>query len=355
MNATRVRLGTRLRADAEGELTEWPSWLLSVWIVLVALTVLEALGELHGIGGPSALYQDWIPDAVLAAAAVLVFARAAFEPVARRAWLLFGCGMALWCVGSISWSVVYGSSPNPPYPTFADALWLLWYPLMAAGLVFLVRVRFRRFEVHRWMEGIGVVLMALAVGFGLVVQPLADRTSHSWLATVVNFSYPVLDILLIGALLGIYSLLDWRPDAMWVFVGLGIAACACADAAFAVQQARGVPESGHYDFVWTLGALFIAYSAWVRSPTVHDDDRQVAGMRAIALVLIAQALAIGIQVIAIFKEIGKSERVVTTIVLLVASVEIVLTRPKANAEKDTVPSVPSAQAGDLPASDENTG
>jgi predicted branched-subunit amino acid permease len=142
---------------------------------------------------------------------------------------------------------------------------------------------------------------------------------------------------------------------MWVFVGLGIAACACADAAFAVQQARGVPESGHYDFVWTLGALFIAYSAWVRSPTVHDDDRQVAGMRAIALVLIAQALAIGIQVIAIFKEIGKSERVVTTIVLLVASVEIVLTRPKANAEKDTVPSVPSAQAGDLPASDENTG
>jgi diguanylate cyclase len=231
MTAPRVRLGTRLRVDAEGELTEGPSWLLPVWIVLITLTALEALGELQWIGGPSALYQRWIPDAVLVAAALLVFARAGYEPVARRAWLFFGFAMALWCAGSISWSVVYGSQPNPPYPTFADALWLLWYPLMVVGLVFLVRVHFRRFEVHRWMDGIAVVLMVLVVGFGLVVQPLADHSSDSWMATVVDFSYPVLDILLIGALLGIYGLLGWRPDAMWIFVGMGIAACAGADAA----------------------------------------------------------------------------------------------------------------------------
>lgn len=346
MSTPRIRVGARRRVDVDGELTEWPPWLLPVWVVLVALTALEALGELQWIGGSLALYQRWIPNVVLAAAALLVFARAAFEPVARRAWLCFGFAMALWCVGSISWTVVYGSQANPPYPTFADVLWLLWYPLMAAGLVFLVRVRFRTFEVHRWIEGIGVVLMALAVGFGLVVQPLADQTTHTHLATVVDFSYPVLDILLIGALLGIYGLLGWRPDAMWIFVGLGIAACAGADAAFAVQQARGVAESSHYDFVWTLGALFIAYSAWVRSPTVHDDEHQVAGMRAIALVLLAQALAVAIQLIALFKEIGKSERIVTAIVLLIASVEIVLTRPKAGASgagKGSEASLPVAE------------
>jgi hypothetical protein len=350
MTSPRVRLTNHLRVDAEGELTEGPSWLLPVWIVLVAMTALEALNELQWLGGPSSLYQSWIPDAVLLAAALLVFARAAYEPVARRAWLFFGCAMALWAAGSISWSVVYGSQPNPPYPTFADALWLLWYPLMAAGLVFLVRVRFRRFEVHRWMDGIAVVLMVLVVGFGLVIQPLADHSAHSWTATIVDFSYPVLDILLVGALLGIYGLLGWRPDAMWIFVGLGVAACASADAAFAVQQARGVGQSGHYDFVWTLGALFIAYAAWVRSPTVHKEDQQVSGMRAIALALIAQAIAIAIQVIAIFREIGKSERVVTAIVLIVASVEIVLTRPRADADQSTSTSSPAV---DAPAPDDN--
>ena len=211
------------------------------------------------------------------AATALIFARAVFEPVARRAWVSFGCAMAAWCAGTILWSVVYGGVAHPPYPTFADALWLLWYPLMAAGMVFLIRVRFRNFEVHRWMDGIAVMLMVLVVGFGLVVQPLAEEAANSNLATVVDWSYPVLDVLLIGALLGVYGLLGWRPDAMWIFIGLGIVACTCADAAFAVQQAHGVVERGHYDFVWTLGALFVAYAAWVRAPTVHDDDRPVTG------------------------------------------------------------------------------
>ncbi len=51
-------------------------------------------------------------------------------------------------------------------------------------------------------------------------------------------------------------------------------------------------------------------------------------MRAVALALFAQALAIGIQIYAVFREIGRSERIVTIVVLVVASVQIILTRPK---------------------------
>jgi diguanylate cyclase len=347
-----VRLASDFQVDAEGELTDSPAWLLAVWAVLLTLTALEALDEFGWIGGPAVVYQRGIHDFVLAAATVLIFVRAAIEPVARRAWLSFAAAMALWCAGTIAWSVAYGGEANPPYPTFADALWLLWYPFMAAGMVFLIRVRFRTFEIHRWLDGIAVMMIVLVAGFGLVVQPLADQSTHSWLATVVDFAYPVLDVLLIGTLLGIYGLLGWRPDAMWIFVGLGIAASACADAAFAVEQARGVAESGHYDFVWTLGALFIAFAAWVRAPTVHDEGRHVTGLRAIALALIAQALAIAIQIVAVFKEIGKSERVVTALVLVVASIQIILTRPRANSGKDAVV---SAQAVDRTSSGDGPG
>ena len=161
--------------DPEGELRDTPSWLLAAWVVLLALTALEALDELHSIGGPPALYQRGVHDSVLVAATLLIFAHAAVEPIARLAWLSFGCAMAFWCVGTISWSVAYGSQLNPPYPTFADGFWLLWYPLMVLGMVILVRVRFKRFEVHRWMDGIAVMLLVLVAGFGLVVQPLADQ------------------------------------------------------------------------------------------------------------------------------------------------------------------------------------
>jgi hypothetical protein len=351
MPTPNLRRRIRLRVDADGELTNWPPWLLAAWVVLLALTVLEAVDELGWIGGPSSFFQVGVHDAVLVAATALIFARAIFEPVARRAWLSFGCAMAAWCAGTILWSVFYGGVAHPPYPTFADVLWLLWYPLMAFGMVILIRVRFRTFEVHRWMDGIAVTLIALVAGFGLVVQPLADEAAHSTLATVVDWGYPVLDVLLIGALLGVYGLLGWRPDAMWIFIGLGIAACTCADAAFAVQESRGVVESGHYDFVWTLGALFIAYAAWVRSPTVHDDDRQVTGMRAIALALIAQAIAIAIQIVAVFRELGKSERIVTALVLVFASVQIILTRPKADTKESGSGSGPATteESAELPA------
>jgi hypothetical protein len=145
----------------------------------------------------------------------------------------------------------------------------------------------------------------------------------------VDFSYPVFDVLMIGAILGVYGLLGWRPDAMWLLIGLAVATMAAADAAFAIQQARGVANDGHYAFVWTVGALAVALAAWVRAPDTAVEDRPVTGLRAIALALVAQALAIGIQIYAVFHEVGKSERIVTAVVLVVASVQIILTRPRA--------------------------
>ena len=321
------------RVDAEGELVDAPVGLRWAWAVLAALVAVEAAGDLGWIGGPSSLYALWLQDALLAASAALMFARAGFEPVARRAWLAFGGAMAVWCLGSVLWSLVYGSRPNPPYPTFADVFWLAWYPLMAAGILYLIRVRFARFELHRWLDGIAVTLIVLVAGFALVVQPAAEHSSDTRLATFVDFSYPVLDVLLIGALLGVYGLLGWKPDRMWLLTGLGILSMTVADAAFAVQQARGVAQGDRYDFIWTLGALLIAYAAWVPAPDGPEAHQQVTGMRAIALALIAQALAIGIQIYAIFEEVGKSERVVTIIVLLVASVQIILTRPRPETDR----------------------
>ena len=330
MDRIRGRRATSHPVDAEGELVDSPTSLRYLWLVIVVLVGLEVAGELRVVGGPTRLYRFWLHDLLLAGAAALMLARAWYEPIGRRAWTAFGLATAVWCVGSVAWSVVYGDTAHPPYPTVADVLWLLWYPLTGAGIVLLIRVRFRRFELHRWLDGIAVTLLVLVVGFALVIQPVAEHSAHGWLATVVDFSYPVLDILLIGAVLGVYGLLGWRPDAMWVLIGMGILAMTVADAVFAVQQARSTATGDRYDYVWTLGAMLIAYAGWVPSSVDADGHQQVTGVRAIALALLAQVLAIGIQVYALFEEVGKSERIVTVIVLVVASVQIVLSRPRAD-------------------------
>ena len=140
----------------------------------------------------------------------------------------------------------------------------------------------------------------------------------------------MLDVLLIGAILGVYGLLGWRPDTMWVLVGLAVVSTSVADAVFAIQEAdaRAVVSADSYNFIWTAGALLLALAAWARAPEADENAAAVVGMRAIALALFAQALAIGIQIYAIFHEVGKSERIVTIVVLVVASVQIILTRPR---------------------------
>ena len=325
-------LGTRRRGqprvDAEGELFSAPALLSYVWLVLVVLTILEAADELFGIIGPVWIYAVWVHDLILLTCTVLVLGRTTFEPTTRRAWLAFGMALAVWCIGSIAWSVAYGARAVAPYPTFADIFWLLWYPLMAVGIYYLIRVRVPQFELHRWMDGIAATLVVLAVGFALVVQPAAEHTSQSLLATMVDFTYPVLDVLLIGAILGVYGLLGWRPDTMWLLVGLSVLTMSVADAVSAVQEAHSVVNDNHYAFMWTVGALLIALAAWVRTPGAVTDAERVTGMRAIALALFAQALAMGIQIYAVFREVGKSERIVTVVVLVVASVQIILTRPR---------------------------
>jgi diguanylate cyclase len=328
LGTLRVALPGR-KVDEEGQLLSVPLPLNFVWLVLGVLTVLEAINDIFNVGGPSWLYGNWVHNAVLGMCAVLVLARAAFEPVARKAWLAFGIGLLLWFIGSGAWDLFYSGQSNPPYPSFADVLWLAWYPLLALGIFYLIRVRVPLFELHRWMDGIAVTLLVLAVGFALVIQPATAHKTVGSLATFVVFLYPVLDVLLIGALLGVYGLLGWRPDTMWILVGLSILTTSIADAVFAVQEAdaRAVVSGDRYNFIWTAGALLLALAAWARAPEADEEPENVFGMRAVALALFAQALAIGIQIYAIFREIGKSERIVTIVVLVVASVQIILTRP----------------------------
>lgn len=328
-----VDVGWRRRdahhADEEGELLSVPLPLSYLWLVLAVLTVLEALNDLFGFAGPHWLYDNWIHNVILAVCAVLVLARAAYETTARPAWLAFGAALLLWSIGSAAWAVAYAGQSNVPYPSFSDVFWLAWYPLTAIGMFYLIRLRVPQFELNRWMDGVAVTLLVLAAGFALVIQPVTEHKTVGLLAAVVAFAYPVLDVLLIGAILGVYGLLGWKPDAMWLLIGFAILSTSIADAIFAVQEAeaRAVVSGNHYDFVWTAGALFLALAAWVRAPEAEGSPEAVTGMRAVALALFAQALAIGIQLYAVFREVGRSERIVTVVVLVVASVQIILTRP----------------------------
>ncbi|MBS1843415.1 MAG: hypothetical protein JST53_03265 [Actinobacteria bacterium] len=305
-----------------------PRVLVPVWWLLGCLLLVEALHEVFGLGSPDAALGLGLEAFLLVAATALCLGRVVQEPRGRRPWLWIGTGLGCWAFGTVLWDILYSGDANPPYPSVADAFWLAWYPLTVVGLVLLVRDRVRGFELHRWMDGVAVALVVMTPAVALIVQPVASRSSDNRLTTIVDFSYPILDVLLIGGILGVCGLLAWRPGRVWVLLVLGCGLIALADGVFSVQQARGFLLDGDYDFVWSLGALLIAAAAWA-SPPADGDRLEVYGWRAIALPVAAQIFAAAIQVYAFFHEVGNSERVVTLIVLIVATVQIIVSRPRA--------------------------
>ena len=298
----------------------------------VCSTVLEALNDLFGFAGPGLALRQLGPQRVLGICAVLVLARAAYEPVARRAWLAFGirpcsCGSS----GAPPGTWPTAAKRNAPYPSFADVLWLAWYPLIGA-----------RDLLPDPDAGAAVRAASLdgrdrgdAAGPGRGVRPgdsagdgaqdgRAPRRRRGLRLSRCSMCCSS------GPSSASTGCSAGSPTPCGCSIGLAIVSTSVADAVFAVQEAeaRAVVSANSYNFVWTAGALLIALAAWAGSPEADANAEAVTGMRAVALALFAQALAIGIQLYAIFREVGRSERIVTIVVLVVASVQIILTRPR---------------------------
>jgi len=332
MTSSKSEPGAPAVSGSAGEILSPPRVLRLLWIVLGLLVAGEAVHELFNIGGSSALLDEWLPDAVVVAAAAICLARAAREPRGRLAWLAFGVGLVCWSAGSVLWSVRFAGNPNPPSPTVSDALWLLWYPFTGLGVALLIRLHVTRFELHRWIDGVAVMLIVLAGGFALVLESVVEHTGQGDFATIVDFSYPVLDMILVGAILGVFALMAWRPGKVWLWLGCGCVVMAAADAVFAVQEARGIASGNGYTFLWTAGAAMIAYAAWVPPAPVRRAPAELVGWRAIALPLAVQVLAVCVQVylLAAGLEVSIADRLVTIAVLLIASLQIVVSRPRAD-------------------------
>lgn len=313
----------------------------TVWLVLGISVAVSAAHQALGIGGASTtdLFGQWLNDALLWAAAGACGVGALRSTRSRAAWVLVAVALASWALGDTIWSIRFGDAAQVPLTSVSDVFWLAWYPLILAALFLLVRDRVPVFELHRWIDGVVVMLLVATPWVAIILQPVADHSSASTLADVVDFAYPLGDAVIVGATLGVFALMGWRPGRMWLVLGVGLAAMGLADAIYAVQALSQSYRGGVYDAAWVGGALLVAYAAWCPHPG-HLEPREVVGWQAIALPLAAQMLAASIQFYGIFAEIPTIERALTVIVLLIAMVQIVVTRPRARSLSAATPRPP---------------
>jgi diguanylate cyclase (GGDEF)-like protein len=216
---------------------------------------------LTGFAALDVPFNDWLYNAVLILAVVLCILRVVQVPSDRTPWLLLSTALACWATAEILFTFVYDN--DPPFPSVADAFYLAFYPLCWVALLLLVRKHIAEFHRSLWLDGVTAALAAAALGAAVLVEVVLRSTEGSAAAVITNIAYPVCDVLLLGLVIGVFTLTGWRPGRMWLLIGLGLFCTMVADAVFLFQAATDsyIPGSPT-DALWLLGMLLLAWAAW---------------------------------------------------------------------------------------------
>lgn len=168
---------------------------------------------------------------------------AAFDPRLRRAWALLAFSSLCTAVAVAVRFALEAFAQASPFPSWADLLYLGFYPLRLAGIVALPFVSPRRSERATLLLDLGIIVAAGFIGLWyFVVAPLWGSAAIG-LADLVAIAYPVADLILIGGLaILIQRDLEHVRRLAIVFLALSLALLSTADTGFAFGLTHGVAQ-----------------------------------------------------------------------------------------------------------------
>ncbi|AVV45729.1 EAL domain-containing protein [Streptomyces sp. ID05-04B] len=168
------------------------------------------------------------------------------RPAHRGPWRLLAAGMLAFAAGdAFSHARETYFHASQPFPSPSDACYLAVYPLVAAGLLGLVRHR-------RADRDLSSLLDALIVAAGLALpvwvylaEPSAESGDLTWLQRAIGIAYPLGDIVVLALLV---RLLTPRPvsgrNGAVRLLALGTLTLLCLDIAYGILHPDGRWQTG---------------------------------------------------------------------------------------------------------------
>jgi signal transduction histidine kinase len=242
---------------------------MATWTAAPARLYLAAGVLLTGIyfalprGG---IAQQVVYDGLGVSAAVAIEAGIRLHRPARALpWHLFALGQLTFSIGDMIFDW-YGDTA--PVPSVADGFYLAGYPLLAAGLILLIR-RLRVREQQAAVVETAIVAVAFALVEWVFVMHPQLLAGGSTAENATSLSYPSMDIVLLAALAGFLVNAAWRTSA-WAFLTLGVALLLFGDLVYDVSLASY--SSGSWlDATWMLSYVMWGTAALLPSMRVVTE------------------------------------------------------------------------------------
>jgi two-component system, cell cycle response regulator len=199
----------------------------------------------------------------------------------RWAWGLIAAGVLMYTLGNITQFVYEAVLKELPYPSVADVVYLMTYPLMFAGLLcFPTR---RASGVQRMQLGLGAAV--LAIGGATVVwyvelgPTVVQASSQPLLPTIFSILYPVGDLIVIAALAGVLTrgTLPSSKRSLGIF-SIGCLVFVTADLllGYITVKLNQTYSGGDWlDPVWFLGLALWGVAATLQDPAKPEELAQL--------------------------------------------------------------------------------
>jgi diguanylate cyclase (GGDEF)-like protein len=243
-------------------------------LLLLAGLVLHALHTGLGVGGPrlDGFVNQWLYVGLLVACAGGCLARALASAQERGAWIALGVALTSSAGGDAYYSLVLGGSESASYPSPADALWLAFYPLTYVAVILLLEARAENLNASVRLDGAIAGAAVTALGAALLFPRLVD-SSGGGAAAATNLAYPLGDLLLLAAVVGVYGLAGRSSGAVFALLGAGLTAMALVDLVYLDRVAAGTWADGTlWDSLWPVSAFLMARASWTRSGQASRVD-----------------------------------------------------------------------------------
>jgi len=233
---------------ATGFSRQWWALLVGSGLVLVFIAVLPV---------------DSIARSVLArgtglvASLVFVCAFASLPKDVRRIWFFIGGFLVLTAVGDVIYDYQSLILNVSAFPGIADVFYLMTYAFAIIGLILLARTLTPGADLSAWIDISIMVVAAAGIVGAFVIGPLWTSNDQWDLATVLSLIYPLLDLVLLAALVRLLMLPHAR-NASITLLALSMGLFLAYDLIYNNQLLAAVwtPVSA-MEIVWTAAMLCI--------------------------------------------------------------------------------------------------
>lgn len=205
------------------------------------------------------------------------------KSIMGRSTLALALGLIAWSGGMIIWNYyLFFTTISVPYPSMADAIFVLSWPLWTYGILQLskaIGIKFAFRKIGKSFFVIPLILILISI-YLLVYVARGGITYENPLKLFFDLFYPLGDIVILSVTASIYVLLRkylggvYKLPTLMLIVGFVLNYI--SDFVFSYTTTKGTYFNGHYvDFLFTTTMFVLSVGLSMITPDILDLKKSV--------------------------------------------------------------------------------